>query len=762
MKEYSDEHMLLTIFDGLNAPKVVNLDDLAKNNLTIGRSPDNDIILTSTIVSKYHAQLQHEGDDWYLIDWDSANGIRVEEVPVQRVRLQIGNRITIMVDDAKEHSVVMLFGLEGKSSAWQGVNIQGKKEITIGRDNNCDIVLKNSTVSKVQARITCTDNNYILYENKYSNGVLVNGEKVDKCVHLSEKDIILIANAKIIFSEHYISYVIYDDGVQLEARDVIKTVRTSKGKLNIVNHMDLNIEAGEFVAIIGGSGAGKSSLLNCISGYSKPTSGQVLVNGDDLYENYEMLKQMIGYVPQVDIVYDNLTVQSMLEYAAMLRMPKDTSSKERKEKVAEVISMVELNGREKFMIKNLSGGQKKRVSIAVELLSDPQLFFLDEPSSGLDPGTEEKLMETLYKMSRMGKTIILITHNTMNIHLCDKIVFLGKGGMRCYCGTPEAAYDFFGVNNLVKVYNMVTDDPEKWQKHYEELLTGHVDEPRIKRVNTARRVSRKGVIRKQTGILARRYTNLILHDVKRLLLLILQAPLLGYLIHLVADSEVFEIYESTKAILFAVSCCAFWVGILNSIQEVCKERHILKRERLSGLSNSAYVFSKFIVLGVICMIQAILLIETIDAFIGLPKEGILFSVKVEFLITTFLTAFSATAMGLLVSAMFNNADRAMTVAPILLMPQILFSGLAFSLTDAVEKISYIVTCRWAMEAYGSTANLNELMLRIQKTIPEMEHEVENLYVNSVWHLMFSWEILIGFTIIFGALSYIALANIEKS
>lgn len=752
--------ILLTIFDGIHDPYMLDLLSFEKEEVTLGRSPENDIVLQTLTVSQLHARFAISHDCCMLYDCQSTNGTYVENERISSVRLQMGNTIRIVGDgDAAEQSVLILFGIEGKSFGWKKAEIQGQQKIVIGRGTKSDICLDNSSVSKNHMVITRTQEGYILSMDKHSGGVIVNGCEVHKGYLLHEKDIILLANTKFVFSYAGISYLTYDDGIRVDAKDIVKTVKASKGKLDIVNHVSLSISQGEFVAIIGGSGAGKTSFLNCISGYSKPTQGQVLINGDDLYENYESMKQIIGYVPQADIVYDTLTVQGMLNYAAMLRMPKDTTARERRSKIAEVISMVELNGREKFLIKNLSGGQRKRVSIAVELLSDPQLFFLDEPSSGLDPGTEEKLMETLRRMSRMGKTVILITHNTMNIHLCDKIVFLGRGGRLCYFGTPGEAHDFFGVEQLSQVYNMVTDDPEVWQKKYDEQ-SGEQREKESEAENVNAKVINRGAAFRQTAILTRRYFSLMFHDVKRLLLLLCQAPLLGVLMYLVTDEHLYGQYETTKAFLFAFSCCAFWIGILNSIQEVCKERNVLKREYLSGLGLGAYLMSKFIVLGFFCFVQAGLLLGTVGMLAGLPDAGILFPAWLELYLTTFLTALSATSMGLFVSCLFRNADRAMTVAPILLMPQILFSGLAFALQGAVEKVSYVVNCRWAMEAYGSIADLNGLTLKMQEEIPGLTHEAEAFYTRSGGHLLFAWAVLFAYSVVYGAFCYIGLVYSE--
>lgn len=756
--------LFLTVFDEGGNPRELDLSSFGKDKITFGRGEENDIVISSPIVSKKHGYFQVENGICTIVDTDSTNGIYLENIKVQKARLQIGNVIKIRDFSGGENTVTIVFGKEGNRSKWKNFFPDGREKITIGRDKDCEIVLNNSSIRKKHACIQKDGGEWFLYNLAGNASIIADGTVVLKKQALKEKDVIIIANAKLIFSATGINYTIYEEGIHLEVQDVTKTVSSPKGKINIVNHIGLDVKPGEFVAIIGGSGAGKSSFLNCISGYSKPTGGHVCLNGDDLYENYEVLKKVIGYVPQSDIVYDNLTVTQMLEYAARLRMPDDTTKAERRTKVKEVIEVVELVGHEKTLIKKLSGGQRKRVSIAIELLSDPKLFFLDEPSSGLDPGTEEKLMETLRKMSRMGTTIILITHNTMNIHLCDRIVFLGRGGNLCYYGKPEEAQHFFGVDNLVKVYNMTFEQPEFWKKKYLDTYGGQdakETKKRMRNMNLSAKVKTEGSPLRQTGVLVSRSLVLLCNDKKRLLMLLLQAPLLAYLVYLVSGSEVFEQYEITKGIMFALSCCAFWIGILNSIQEICKEKIILKREYVSGLSLGSYIGSKLIVMGIISAVESLLLSQTFLFLVQGPSDGVLLPFRIEIFLTTYLTAMAATATGLFISALVKNPDRAMTIAPIILMPQILFSGLAFTLEGTIEKISNLVVCRWSMEGYGTSANLNDLALKIQKTIPQVVHKSEKYYDYTTLHLLFSWEILLCFIVVFSVASYIAIRNMKK-
>ncbi len=242
-----------------------------------------------------------------------------------------------------------------------------------------------------------------------------------------------------------------------------------------------------------------------------------------------------------DIVFENLSLQNMLDYTARLRLPEDMSEKEREQVIAKVIEQVELTERKDVLIKKLSGGQRKRASIAVELLSDPKLFFLDEPASGLDPGTERNLMRTLKEMTERGKTVVFVTHSTLNLKMCDKIVFMGAGGKLCFCGSYDEAKTFFGVEDLVDVYNMITEDSEGWRQRYESVRGELRDVPQ-----EVVRVHKKKVLhdrKQQMKVLVERHMETLFNDRVRLLLILLQAPLLGLLISFVADGQEFEQYE---------------------------------------------------------------------------------------------------------------------------------------------------------------------------------------------------------------------------
>lgn len=477
-------------------------------------------------------------------------------------------------------------------------------------------------------------------------------------------------------------------GTRVVMKNVSRTVKDQGGRKFILTDVNLTVEPNEFIAVIGGSGAGKSTVMNAMSGFEQATSGSVYVNNIDLYKNYQVLKNMIGYVPQQDIIYENITLFKMLEYSAKMRMPEEITREERINRINEVLSMVELTEHKDKFIRSLSGGQKKRASIAVELLADPGLFFLDEPTSGLDPGTEASLMKTLNKLAKnKGKTIVMVTHTTQNLHLCDKILFMGKGGKVCFYGSPSECMDFFGVNNLTEIYNKTTTDSEVdfWANKYIKEY-GNVEKNNYSDVNKKSDKGKKSSPVRQFVILSARYMTLIKNDIQRLLMIFLQPILIAILIALVASDDVFDFYNSTRSILFAVSCAGIWVGLFNSIQEICKERNILKREYMANLRLGCYVMSKFAVQFIISIIQSLIMILMFYALVKGPDSGPITETGfLEMFITMLLTIFSSTAIGFVVSALSKNSDKAMTVAPFLLIIQLLFPGYYLSLRVLLKK-----------------------------------------------------------------------------
>ncbi len=756
------ENYFLTILDDTGL-QTINLSTFEKNKLTFGSGFNNDIVLSSNSVDDYQGCLELNKYG-VLVTNDSlqvpllGNGNQI----VDDVYLSEGSFIKILNKDTNE-GIIMVMSINKNLDEWESYTLPSGN-ISIGSSGSCDIVLTPSGIAKHHATIHHSQNKTSISDEGSLNGIYVNGQNItqSQTVQLNNLDIIFIGNTKLILSGNTLFYQIFEKGIQLDAIDIVKKVKIKFKTREISSHVNMSIKPSEFVAFVGGSGAGKSTFMKCISGVDRPTSGTVLMNGEDLYENYENLKYNIGYVPQDDIVFSNLTLHDTLQYAAKLRMPDKTSLKERNERIKEVLDIVSLTDFENSYIRQLSGGQRKRASIAVELLADPNLFFLDEPTSGLDPGTERSIMKTLRKMSQMGKTIILVTHNTLNLHLCDKVAFFGDRGHLCFYGTPQEALDFFEVNDFVDIYTLINENLDYWYHKFEDLREEIVPKtiPSGKSNNIE---NKKKSFIKQLIILIKRYVKLISNDFQQLLILFAQAPIVAVLLAMVTTDDLYKSYDDTKAILFSLGCASIWLGLLNSVQEICKEKVILQKEHMADLKLSAYLLSKFIVQGFLAFIQSLLLVSIFQKIAGSSEYSILINSFWDIQIICFLSILSSATMGLFISSFVKNANIAMTIIPLVLVPHLLFSGMLFKLEGISDFISNFVLCRWTVEGLGTSANLNELTHLVQTINPMIEVEAESYFTFTVEHMhqIIGVIILMTFALLIG--SYLVLRkNVDKN
>ena len=282
-------------------------------------------------------------------------------------------------------------------------------------------------------------------------------------------DFAALSSARCIEILHYHEH---KSGISVQLLNVYKTVKNrNTGKpLNIVDGTSFEIEPNSFVVLVGGSGTGKSSLLTCITGTAPCTKGSVRFDGLDTADNRNAFEAVLGYVPQKDIMHDNLTVEQSLTFTAKLRIAHDATRAEINAAVAHAIEAVDLTGREKTLISQLSGGQKKRVSIAMELLANPRLLILDEPTSGLSPDLDRSMMELCRKLSHQNCTVLMVTHNMSNINLCDKIAFLGVGGVLCYYGAPENLHRYFDVELTSDIFEKLRV-PELIEQYRQQYFT---------------------------------------------------------------------------------------------------------------------------------------------------------------------------------------------------------------------------------------------------------------------------------------------------
>lgn len=759
-----DESYFLTVFDD-NGWQTINLLDSGKNKLTFGKAPNNDIVLSSDLIDLNQGYL--EINEYGVLAVNTSPHIPLignNNKIFDNEYLSDGNFVKIIDTNSQTSTgILMIMSISRSPDEWKQFPITSSK-LTIGSSGSCDVILSPNTVDSHHCTIYNSSNKLSILDEFSNLGTYVNGIKLNpsKESQLRNLDVILVGNSKLVLSGNKLYYQIFERGIRLEAFDIVKKVKSKFKIRQISSHVSMKVNPSEFVAFVGGSGAGKSTFLKCISGLDKPTSGKVLLNGEDLYENYSDLKHNIGYVPQDDIVFSDLTLHDMLHYAAKLRMPDSASAREREARIKEVLDIVELTDFENSYIRQLSGGQRKRSSIAVELIADPNILFLDEPTSGLDPGTERKIMYTLKKMSQMGKTIILVTHTTLNLHICDKIAFFGPGGYLCFYGTPQEALDFFEVDDFVDIYNLISDNLDFWINKFQntQKTERNPSQPYSK---NSKIINKKKSFFRQLFNLISRNIKLVTNNVFQLLILFAEAPIIALLISLISDSTVFENYTVTRGIVFTLSCAAVWIGFFNTIQEVCKEKVILQKEHMADLSLSAYLLAKFIVQIIFSVIQAFLFVFTFQKLVGVSDYSILFGSFGDILLICFLTILSSAAMGLFFSCLMTNNNMVTVMLPLIMLPQLLFSGILIELKGIAVYLSTITLSRWCAEGIGSSFNLNTLTHEIQAINPFIQIEPEKYYIFTADHMIQTIAILLGMTLFFIVGGYIALRkNVDKT
>jgi len=783
---------------------------LGARPLTIGRAPENDIVLVSRFVSARHARIEPDGAAHRIIDVGSTNGLLAEgrRIPPHTPRQLADGDLLRIGDPATGNFVTLTYRNPLAVRQAQAATVArsypldpNDAQITIGRDA-CDIILDNPQVSRRHAVVERVGGAHVLRDVGSTNGTFVNGRRITQHT-LAPGDVIQIGAFKLVYDGDSLDEYDQRGALRIDARNLWREVRRGGASRMILKDVSLSIAPREFVALVGGSGTGKSTLLNALSGFAPATHGSVFVNGDDFYRNFDAYRTVLGYVPQDDILHRPLPVERALGYAAELRLPADTAPAEVERRIAQVLEDVEMTPHRDKPVENLSGGQRKRVSIGAELLADPSLFFLDEPTSGLDPGLEKKMMYTLRRLADSGRTVVLVTHATANITQCDHVAFMSDGRM-VYFGPPSEAPAFFGVasGDFADIYTKLEGhaDPqdaerwavvqrdlkaeyEAWQRHaasgQKPAANGKPAQPTLAELwemkfrasphyrryvadrlaqapagpvsgsadDGRARAPRISALR-QFGILTRRYADLLIQDRRNLMILLLQAPIIGALLALVAKADAIvgegAFANEAKKVLFMLATVAVWFGIINAAREITKEAPIFRRERLANLRVAPYVLSKVVVLTVLLAVQSLVLLGLVGLKVEFPAQGVLLPIWAELFITTMLTSLAGLAMGLAISAFASTPDRAISLVPLALIPQILFAGVIFSLGDGVSAqrvLSWLTVSRWAMDAYGTTVNLNDLplapgMLRL----PDPPAE----YTYSAEHLLGRWVILLGY------------------
>ncbi|MEO7094659.1 MAG: ATP-binding cassette domain-containing protein [Polyangiales bacterium] len=712
--------------------------------LSIGSAPECEIRISAEWIAARHARLALIAGAHHLI---AERGARVMLGGAEVVDSVLHDGDIVALRDPRTGAEVTLVYKNPQASRIAPVQHfatpPGTPVLTIGR-SGADIVLDQALVSRHHADLAWEAGHHVLRDRGSANGTFVNGVRVEGSRQLAPKDVVQIGTFRLTYDGDSLDSYDQRGAIRLDCTALERVV----GDKTLLAPTTLSIEPCEFVAIVGGSGAGKSTLMTAMCGFVRATRGKVAINGDDLYAGYDAYRSVIGYVPQDDILHATLSVERALHHAARLRLPADTTPGEIGVRIATVLDQVDMTEHAKKRIDQLSGGQRKRVSIACELLADPLLLFLDEPTSGLDPGLERKLMITLRKLADSGRTVVLITHATANIRLCDHIAFLAEGKL-VYFGPPQQALQLFGAADFPDLYEALDEPgtPDAWvatygaslqhQKYVIERPARAPASPTVdQRAENARRSKTFAQSRvRQLAILTRRYLELIFADKRNLALLLLQAPVIGLLLVLVSRGDGLTSGRiEAKKLIFMLATTGVWFGVINSAREICKEANVLRRERLAGLHAGPYVLSKMIVLTLLVMVQSALLVGVVAAATKLPASGVLLPPLLEIYVTIVFAGGAGIALGLCVSAIATTPDKATSLIPIVLVPQVLFAGIMFGLKGPTAMISNLVSARAAVDAMSATVDINQLATPVFMPL-EPQYAHSSSVVLAAWGMM---------------------------
>ena len=591
--------------------------------------------------------------------------------------------------------------------------------VTIGRADDNDIVVPDVLASRHHATLVLTPLGTEI-QDRSSNGTFVNGTRVGSAI-LSEGDVVTIGNVDLVVSGGMLvprSETETRTG-GLEVRAVEYVVDNGK---QLLDNISLTARPGTLTAVIGGSGAGKSTLARLIAGYTTPSSGSVTFEGHDVHAEYASLRSRIGMVPQDDVVHRQLTVNQALGYAAELRLPPDTTKGDRAKIVADVLKELDLTKHADTRVDKLSGGQRKRASVALELLTGPSLLILDEPTSGLDPALDHQVMMMLRQLADAGRVVIVVTHMLSYLDTCDQLLLVAPGGKTAYAGPPDQIGDAMGTTNWAKIFSQVGADPEEANRRFLERDQGpppaQTDQPADlgKPVHTS--------LRRQISTIARRQVRLVVADRAYFVFLALLPFILGALSLTVPGSSGFGLPaphagtpdESAQILALLLPAAAF-MGTALTIRDLVGERAVFQREQAVGLSPTAYLLAKTAVFCGFAILQSAIITAIVLIGKGMPTQGAVLlghsnlAATVELFATVAATCVASAILGLAISSLVRSSEQIMPLFVVAVMAQLVLCGGMVPVTGrlGLDQLSWLMPARWGYAAASSTVDVRHLV-----------------------------------------------------
>lgn len=647
---------------------------------------------------------------------------------------------------------------------------RGGRGVVLGRAQGCDVVLDDPLVSRRHAVVELGQVP-VLRDLGSFNGTFHNGHRLHGAVRLTPGDEVLIGNQTFTWS-----------GDQLIARNtrsdltlVVENLTTVvKGGRRLLDGVSLELGPASLTAVIGPSGSGKSTMLGALTGTRPASYGNVIWQGHDLYTHYDHLRHQIGLVPQQDIQHPQLTVRQGLSYAARLRLPPDTTKEERGQRVSQVVSQMQLGRQIDNRIgTQLSGGQKKRVSIATELLTAPPLLFLDEPTSGLDPGLDRDVMHLLRGLADEGRVVVVVTHSVLALDVCDTVVVMAPGGRIAYSGPPDSVLAHFGCADYPQVFDLL-DEPDLWRR-IPPPPGGRPDTQALPAVNANLPSPPRQSFARQFATLVKRSLAVIGSDKMLLAMLLLTPPAIGGLSRLAQGGDGFGlartadesgIVSAAEVVqrLTVLVVAAALMGAVMTIWALVNERAVFQREYAVGLSPGVYLLSKVSVFGVLCFFQGV--IVTWVGTVGMPGPddgGVVGLGWFEIAIAVGLTCSAVAVIGLAVSALLTSSEQGMPALIGIVMLQLVFCGAIIGVAGraVLEQLAWLAPARWGYAATAVSVDLDRSKeVGDGQLAPDLERDV--LYTPSVDQWVLNLAVLVGLLLLATAIGYLTVRRSARA
>ena len=609
----------------------------------------------------------------------------------------------------------------GKPAAGGGV----AGAIKIGRATDNDIVVPDVLASRHHATLIPTPSGTEIRDNRSINGTFVNGARVDSAM-LRDGDTVTIGNIDLVFTGGTLARRTETAAATktggLEVHGVTWTI---EGNKTLLDSISIAARPGTLTAVIGPSGAGKSTFAKLVAGYTHPTTGTVAFEGHNVHAEYASLRSRIGMVPQDDVVHGQLTVRQALMFAAELRLPPDTTKADREQVVMQVLEELEMTKHLETRVDKLSGGQRKRASVALELLTGPSLLILDEPTSGLDPALDRQVMTMLRQLADAGRVVLVVTHSLTYLDVCDQVLLLAPGGKTAFYGPPSEIGASMGTTNWADIFSSVAGDPDGAKARY---LAQHGPPPPPPPIETPSDLGAptKTSLPKQFSTIARRQMRLIISDRGYFIFLAFLPFIMGALSLSVPGDVGFGIpvpaIEGGEApnepgqILVLLNVGAIFMGTALTIRALIGERAIFLREQAVGLSTTAYMLAKVFVFSGFALLQSGVVVAiniwgkgwgpgAVDSGAVLPNRSL------ELYVDVAACCVGAAMVGLALSAIAKSNEQIMPLLVIAIMSQLVFQGGMIPVTGRIvlDQMAWVTPARWGFASTASTIDLIRLV-----------------------------------------------------